>query len=171
MKNIPKNIPEFGIKRENEERRDGGCAVIFDPESGLYAVGRHHDNGRLRLFSGGVEEEENVHEGIKREVLEESGLYDFQHGEEIGQALAHFYNSLKNVNRVALATCLLLVLRSKDLKDTKLEAHEKFSLYWATGEEILKNWQEHNQNKDVDHWIYFFEKAVARLKDLGYIKK
>ncbi len=22
-------IPEFGIKRNNEERRDGGCAVIF----------------------------------------------------------------------------------------------------------------------------------------------
>ena len=27
------NIPEFGIKRENEERRDGGCAVVFDPTS------------------------------------------------------------------------------------------------------------------------------------------
>jgi hypothetical protein len=24
-------IPEFGIKRENEERRDGGCAIVFDP--------------------------------------------------------------------------------------------------------------------------------------------
>lgn len=22
-------VPEFGIKRENEERRDGGCAVVY----------------------------------------------------------------------------------------------------------------------------------------------
>ena len=26
-------ILEFGIKRENEERRDGGSGVIFDPKT------------------------------------------------------------------------------------------------------------------------------------------
>lgn len=32
MKN-EENIPEFGIKREGEERRDGGCAIAFDPKT------------------------------------------------------------------------------------------------------------------------------------------
>ena len=26
-------ILEFGIKREGEERRDGGCSVVFDPQT------------------------------------------------------------------------------------------------------------------------------------------
>ncbi len=30
------DILEFGIKRENEEQRDGGCAVVFDPVSQKY---------------------------------------------------------------------------------------------------------------------------------------
>ena len=29
-------IPEFGIKRDNEERRDGGVAIVFDPKSSLF---------------------------------------------------------------------------------------------------------------------------------------
>ena len=39
-----KDILEFGIKRENEERRDGGCAVVFDPVSQKYAVYRNLKN-------------------------------------------------------------------------------------------------------------------------------
>lgn len=42
-KYIMNSIPEFGIKRENEERRDGGCAVVFDPQNQKYAV-TTHDN-------------------------------------------------------------------------------------------------------------------------------
>ena len=41
------NILEFGIKRENEERRDGGGAVIFDPETQKYGVYRRLDNNWL----------------------------------------------------------------------------------------------------------------------------
>ena len=76
-------IPEFGIKRENEERRDGGCAIVYDPKSKLFAVGRQHEDGSLRLFSGGVSAEEEIKEGILREVIEESGLYDFDHVESL----------------------------------------------------------------------------------------
>ncbi len=34
------NIPEFGIKRENEERRDGGCAVNRTIELGYDITSR-----------------------------------------------------------------------------------------------------------------------------------
>jgi 8-oxo-dGTP pyrophosphatase MutT (NUDIX family) len=63
-------IPEFGIKREHEERRDGGCAIVFDPLTKLFAVGRQ-ENEYLRLFSGGVDAGEDIQEGILREVTEE----------------------------------------------------------------------------------------------------
>ena len=170
---MPQNtitIPEFGIKRENEERRDGGCAVIFDPTTKMFAVGKETETGRLRLFSGGVDANEDIKAGIIREVLEESGLYDFEYSENIGQALTHFYNRLKDVNRVALATCFLIIFKSIDLKPTKLEVHEKFTLSWATGDEIMNDWNSRNQNKDNDHWIYFMEKCQKRISELGYDK-
>lgn len=163
-------IPEFGIKRENEERRDGGCAVVFDPATQKYAVGKHDGDGLFRLFSGGVGEDEDIQEGVLREVVEESGLHDFIHVEQIAQAFTHYHNSLKNVNRVAKATCFLAILKTADLAETKLEEHEKFTLHWATSDEILSNWKVRNEKKDFDHWVYFLDKAVARARELGYDK-
>lgn len=162
------NIPEFGIKRENEERRDGGCAAVFDPKTQLYAVGKNIGDGRLRLFSGGVDENEDMKEGVLREVIEESGLHDFLYVEKIAEAFAHYRNSSKNVNRVALSTCFLVILKSNGLVPTKLEEHEKFTLDWAKPAEIIANWESNNKDKNYDHYIYFFEKAVKRAKELGY---
>jgi ADP-ribose pyrophosphatase YjhB (NUDIX family) len=163
------DIPEFGIKRENEERRDGGCGVVFDPETQLYAVGKDA-NGWLRLFSGGLNPGEDTKDGVFREVREESGLFDFLYTEKIAEALCHFHNTLKNVDRVAHATCFLIVLKSAKLIPTQLEAHEKFVLVWKNPEDIIKNWEDRNQNKDYDHWIYFFKKSINRLEELGYVK-
>jgi len=161
------DIPEFGIKRENEERRDGGCAIVFDPKTGKYAVGRE-ENGWLRLFSGGRNPGESPEDGVLRELREESGLYDFLHVEKIGEAICHFHNTLKNIDRVAHATCLLVILNSTDLKPTELEEHEQFVLHWATPEEMIANWESRNQNSDYGHWIYFMQKALVRIKELGY---
>jgi len=162
-----KNIPEFGIKRDREERRDGGCGVVFDPQTQKYAFGKQ-DNGLFRLFSGGVEKNEDIKDGVLREVKEESGLFDFLYVEKIAEALSHFHNTLKNVDRVAHATCFLVILKSTKLMPTQLEAHEKFTLEWATAQEILENWNSRNQQKDYDHWIYFFKNSITRAKELGY---
>lgn len=164
------NIIEFGVKRENEERRDGGCGIVFDPNKQLYAVGRQTKDGLFRLFSGGVDKHENIETGVLREVVEESGLNDFLYVEKIAEAFTHYYNNLRNVNRVGKATCFLVILRSLKLGDLKLEEHEKFYLVWATAAEILANWQARNENKDYDHWIYFLEKSVTRAYELGYDK-
>ena len=166
--NGEKDIPEFGIKRENEERRDGGCGVVLDPQTQKYAVGKQTEDGLFRLFSGGVDSNEDIEEGVLREIVEESGLNDFAYTEKIAEAFTHYYNSLRNVNRVAKATCFLVVLKSTNLVDVKLEEHEKFTLEWATAEEILSNWESRNENKDYDHWIYFLKKSVARVQELGY---
>ena len=163
-------IQEFGIKRENEEQRDGGAAVVFDPATQEFAVGKQIDDGLFRLFSGGVNSNEDIQEGTLREVTEESGLYDFLYIEKIAEAKAHYHNTLRNVNRIAHATCFLVVLKSSDIKPVNLEAHEKFTLDWATSDEILANWESRNENKDYDHWIYFFNKSLERLRGLDYLK-
>src|SRR3989344_2810690 len=140
-----KTIIEFGIKRENEERRDGGCGVVFNPYTQLYAVGKRDIDGLLLLFSGGIASGEDTESGVLREIREESGLYDFCHVEKIAEALTHYHNKTKNINRVALATCFLVILNSASLLPTQLEAHENYS-----------------------HWIYFFKKSIARAAALGY---
>jgi 8-oxo-dGTP pyrophosphatase MutT (NUDIX family) len=160
-------VLEFGLKRENEERRDGGCAIVYDPKGGKFAVGRQFGNGRLRFFSGGVDSNEDIQAGIIREVIEESGLHDFGHIEKLAEAMTHYYNSLRNVNRVAHATCYLIVLNSRDLLPVKLEEHEKFELVWASADEILANFKKENANQDNDHWIHFMEKGIQRLRELG----
>ncbi|MEA2701377.1 MAG: hypothetical protein QOE22_86 [Candidatus Parcubacteria bacterium] len=165
---IPPGTPEFGIRRENEERRDGGCGVVFDPGSQKYAVGRRDADGHLLLFSGGVDTDEDPQAGILREVTEESGLYDFIYVEKVADALTHYHNVLKGVNRVAYATCYLAILGSSKQLPLKLEEHEKFSLCWKTADEILKSWEENNEDKSYDHWIYFFKKAVDRVAALDY---
>lgn len=158
---------ETGIKRTNEERRDGGCGVIFDPKAQKYAVARYVD-GMYRLYAGGVEDGEDLRQGILREITEESGLHDFQNVEVIGSAFAHFHNVRKKVNRIAEATCLLVVLNSTDTKPTNQEDHEKFELAWLTPEEILDNWSANNREHDLDHWIEFLNQAVGRAIELGY---
>ena len=163
-------MQEFGIKRDNEERRDGGCGAVFDPETGLFAVGRDEE-GWLRLFAGGVEVGENAEEGSVREVVEESGLHDFLHVEKLDEVITHYFNYRKKIYRVANATCMLIILKSRDTRPTALEEHEKFVLDWASAEKIIKNWEARNQNKDYDHWIYFMNKAIARIKELGYNPK
>ncbi|KKT77501.1 MAG: hypothetical protein UW74_C0040G0007 [Candidatus Giovannonibacteria bacterium GW2011_GWC2_44_8] len=163
-----KTIIEFGIKRENEERRDGGCGVVFNPYTQLYAVGKRDIDGLLLLFSGGIASGEDTESGVLREIREESGLYDFCHVEKIAEALTHYHNKTKNINRVALATCFLVILNSASLLPTQLEAHEHFTLNWYPAKEILEHWQGRNQEENYSHWIYFFKKSIARAAALGY---
>lgn len=161
---------ETGITQKNETRRDGGCAVIFDAESQKYAVATSSD-GLIRLFSGGVEDSEDLEKGVLREVTEETGLYDFKHVEKIQTCFAHFYNKRKDVQRVGMASCFLVILKSKKEKDKKLEPHEvDLHLSWLSPSEILENWNSHNIKNELDHWITFLQQSVAHAIELGYDK-
>lgn len=161
---------ETGIKHDDEERRDGGCGVIFDPVTQKYAVATHPD-GLVRLFAGGVEAGEDMRAGVLREIEEESGLYDFASFEKIKTCFTHYHNSRKQVYRAALATCFLGILASDKQKERKLEEHEKtMELAWMTPKEILENWNAHNIDHDLDHWFIFLRDAVARAIELGYDK-
>ena len=122
----------------------------------------------MRLFSGGVSSDEDIVDGILREVREESGLTKFESVEKIAEAYAHFGNTLKNVNRFCHATCLLVILKNKNLIPTKLESHEKFHLEFVTKEELISNWEKFNEEKNLDHWLYFLDLAQNRLKELQF---
>lgn len=80
-------VQEFGTPRADEEYRSGGCGIIIDTETQRYAVYRL-PSGLTGFFAGGVEDGEDMQEGVLREVREESGLYDFEEVEFIARARA-----------------------------------------------------------------------------------
>ncbi|MFA4818306.1 MAG: alpha/beta fold hydrolase [Patescibacteria group bacterium] len=161
---------ETGLKRKNEERRDGGCGIIFDSKSQKYAVLEEEGSGFLGFCAGGLDTNKNEQTEVIREIKEESGLYDFCHIEKISTAFSHFYNSLKNVNRFAHAVCYLFILKSTNVKPTKLEVHEKYSLVWKDPAEIEQNWTKQNRQADTEYWVYFLHQAVVRAVELGFDK-
>lgn len=159
-------IPEFGIVRENEERRDGGCAIVYDPIGKKYGVAFRPNNHYHGLFGGGFDENEEPEKGVLRELREESGLCNYGLVEKVGEAYAHYFNKVKNVNRVAHTVCYLVVLTNSETVPTAQEEHENFTLGFVTKEELLFNWKEKSTNSDVDHWIYYPEKASKRIEEL-----
>jgi len=160
-------ILEFGTPRENEQYTDGGCGIIIDTTTQLYAVYKI-PSGLTGLFSGGLKDGEEMRECVLREVREESGLYDFAEVEYISRAHAHYYHVLKKINRVADVTCFFIKLRSNVTQAHSREAHETFELVWMTPIEILQNWSKYGNIHNRGHWIYFLHKAVARTKELGW---
>ena len=128
-----------------------------------------HPNGLIMLFAGGVGADEDIKDGVLREITEESGLHNFKYVEKVRTCFTHYYNRRKKIYRSALATCFLVVLKDDIRQERKLEPHEKeMELAWMAPREILENWNSKNENHDVDHWIIFLQRAVARAIELGY---
>ncbi|HSX35932.1 MAG TPA: leucine--tRNA ligase [Patescibacteria group bacterium] len=159
--------PELGVKRENEQFADGGSSVVFDPKTQCYAFLRIDNTDRTALFAGGTKDGETIHEGILRELREESGLTHIKHYEEVCVVYGHYYHSLKKLNRRAKATVLLVVLEDTDVVDTQLEAHETFHLEWLNPADVLAAWQA-TDGGHYDHYIVALKQAVARAIELGY---
>lgn len=160
--------PEFGMKRKNETKAEGGCAFVFDPKKQKYAFGKV-PNGSLFLFAGNVGKDEDINQGILREVREESGLTDIDKVLDVAVAYGHYYNSLKDVNRVSKATSILVTLKSDKNEGTQLEEHESFELVWLDAKEALKTWEVHTGG-DFDHYVWFLKQAVSMAIENGFDK-
>ncbi|MFT7557749.1 MAG: leucyl-tRNA synthetase [Planctomycetota bacterium] len=160
--------PETGIKRENEEFRDGGAGVIFDPQGQKYAMAKWKNDGEIKFYAGGVDDGEDMQEGVLREIREESGLYDFGHVEFIEASFAHYYNSARKVNRVARSNAFLVILNSIELQEVIFEEHEDFELLWMHPKEILTALESQNENGDYSHYIRFLKEGVGLARERGF---
>jgi leucyl-tRNA synthetase len=166
--------PSYGVPRQNETLVKGVCGAIYDPETKKFAVLEWGENNNQKLhglygmYGGGSEGEESFEEAVRREVLEESGLYDFKLIEPLWFGRPHYFNAAKNIARDAEVCCFLMIINSRDQKELKHEDHETFGHGWHTAEELITNWTERNINQDFDHWIDFIKRAVVRLREHSY---
>jgi leucyl-tRNA synthetase len=143
---------------------------VFDPKTQKYAFLQIEKNGNIALFAGGRKDGEDLHEGILRELREESGLTHIKYYEEVCTVYGHYYHTLKEINRRARATVLLVILEDTEAVETQLEEHEKFHPVWLDADEVLAKWKASNGGH-YDHYILALEQAVGRAIELGYDKK
>jgi len=162
--------PETGELRKDEVFSDGGCGVVFDPETQKYAMAEWSD-GRLNFFAGGPEPEDvTIRDTILREVVEESGLHDFKEDHFICTTYPHYYHTAKKLNRVARAEAHLLILESRDTREVQLMDHEQFVLVWKDADEIREKWESMNQDGGYTHYLMSLRHGVAKAIELGYDK-
>jgi leucyl-tRNA synthetase len=163
---------ETGTRVGDEIKKRGGCAIVFDPKEQKYALLKRAD-GMFAFYSGGANENESLFDCVQRELREEGGFHNFETVEPLAHAYTNYYNSVKKHRVCGLALCNLVVLKNTDRLPLKLEEHESgFETVWATPDEILKNWQKFSYGDgSLDHWRWFLNLGVARLKELQIDKQ
>ena len=85
----------FSFLKKNKEQKIYATIILLDEERNLI-MGKQAD-GKLGFIGGGVEENETIEEGIKREVIEESGIWlsevDKLNTVKVGNVEIHIYLS------------------------------------------------------------------------------
>ncbi|HEU0081065.1 MAG TPA: class I tRNA ligase family protein [Candidatus Paceibacterota bacterium] len=83
-------------------RREAVCAIVRNPKNGTYLCNSWKGFRMNGLFTGGIEPGEDLVEGAKREVREETGYKNLKHVRTSDLAInTYFYHRVKKQNRHA----------------------------------------------------------------------
>lgn len=141
LPSLPVITMEFGEQKPDEQPVDGVSLVIFDPNTQKYGFVKHK-SGFLGLVAGGKKDNESYYDTAKRELAEETGLWDYSSIHLLGEPVfAHYWHSGKKINRFAKIAGVLIVLNSTDVKESALEEHEKdFVVEWSSPRDIFDSY-------------------------------
>lgn len=161
-------ILEFGEPRENEVFRSGSMAVVYDPNTDLYAGWRDVSKNKIGLAGGG-DDGKSLRQTAIDETAEELGLVDISEVYELGAEMKiHYYHAGKKLNRVASCKPFLIILSSTQSNGQKLESHEQnLELVWDTGENIYnKLLADSDQIATREHYAEGMRRGIAKVTDL-----
>lgn len=130
--NLP--IVEVVVKKFNEinkqaERKDGVAGVLLNDKNQVYIL--RHQNGQYRLPAGRYDNEENDHQTLIREIIEETGYLDFTIGQYLGAIQANFFIEPQNIYRYKLQKGYVVNLNSEKQQAPQLEEFEDFTGQWV----------------------------------------
>lgn len=130
-----------GVKNRLEEKEEYcASAIIFFKNKFLTLYSSNH---RQHAFPQGHQENnEDILDTIKREVIEETGFKDFKIISSIKTYSYRFYNKGKIIHKII--SCFLIKLETLKKTKKKLDAHESYRNYFFTIEEVIKklSWAE-----------------------------
>jgi leucyl-tRNA synthetase len=127
-------IPETGLRQENPEYRKSIVAIVYDEVSDKYISINWGNSGGNLFIGGGVDQNEDIVEAARREIIEETGYVDIEFIKKTQWTIKHNYFAYsKNVARRIECDGLLFTLKSQKKVDQVLEENEKgkFTVEWV----------------------------------------
>lgn len=102
------------------------------------------------FVTGGVEKGEVAEETAKREILEETGYFNFKSIKQISRSHSKFYHVPKKQNIFAHFTNFYIELENGEQKEVSPEEKEKHDILWLDKKEVEKIITAGGQKRDWD---------------------
>lgn len=132
-----KNPPKEGKKDSPRVAIQG---IVVNPKTNKILALKWKKLPWTTFITGGVEEGEDLIEGAKREIHEETGYKNLKFIRTLGGPVeTHFYAEHKDVNRIATFTALIFELENEERDEVAEEEKAIHDIDWITWEEMEKD--------------------------------
>ncbi|GEM_PF-447533 len=163
---LPVVAPEFGKKQENEEFRETITAVLwYEKEKKFIGLKSDKFNWRYEPVIGGVEENENFEDAVRREIEEKTGFFDLEIIAKFPVPIfSHFFAEHKNVARFRKTHLFIVKINSLESKGVNFDKYEKNinpkpELFDFN--DFVKNWL---KEEDFSDFLLYYQLAESFLK-------
>ncbi len=137
-------------------------AIVHNPRTDTYLTLKWKQQPWITFVTGGVEENEDVVEAAKREVVEETGYTDVTFKQVLGgPTQSSFYAAHKGVNRYNHATTVLFELESDAQEPLSEEENALHELAWRTRKQIENDRLQHAEMDIILERLFKGETAMT----------
>ena len=149
---IPKVIDKHDppMERKKTVERKMIQVVVINPKNNKILVLKWKKFPWTTFITGGIDEDEDIIEAAKREIIEETGYENVKFTRHLGGLIeSHYYANHKGENRKALFYDMIFELtdeKRKEISDEEKSIHE---VKWVTWEELNKDTNLKNSEYDI----------------------
>ena len=128
---------EYAPKQDLEFVKRNNIAAIIKYQNEYLLLDYNNVNYSKSLVTGGIENDEDMTEAVKREVIEETGYTNIESIIPIDCInVSRFYVAHKNQNREATYYPFLVTLNSKDKIEIASEEADEHNCIWVDETEL-----------------------------------
>lgn len=158
--------PTIKVKELKVRRRIAIRAIIMKGENILLV---HTNKGDYKFPGGGLEKDESVEEGLKREVKEETGYLNCEVKERLGTIIQRSFDEYEEYGIFEMVShyyvCELTDEKKSSLTLDEYEAELNFKPEWVSLEKAIKENEIHLKRIDKNGWVERENFVLSRLKE------